>query len=194
MVLVDTEASVNRSAELQARFKSLLAQVNSSPEDQAAALDYPSTYEVGLRHPLTGALALLRDDGAAELSAGPAANLLVDGPAGQVTMAGTNIALAAQNLHLHAPPGGLWIGFQRLNPWWQSLPNDPNFLWRTAPIVQNFPGSLAATPFVAGLPQEGQYNVSLSELLQAQPLFGPNEMLLVTSRKLATLLHSVLRL
>lgn len=195
MAAPPNESTSSAGEQIGKQMRAILENAVQNPARAAQELNYPSGYEVGLRHPNTGGFLLARDDGAVEMSAGPTTRVLVDGPGGQVTVSAPSTVLAGGDLHLHAAPGRLWFGFQRFNPWYQSLPQDPLWKWR-APVVQRYPESLVsgnANVILAGVPKEGQYHVPLSSLFMAMPLFGPNEQTLLMAKRLAQIMQGVVR-
>jgi hypothetical protein len=164
-----------------------------------------SGFEVGLRHPYTASHTLLRDDGVVETSTGPVA-LIMDPNNAQATIKAPTISLDAQYLHFHVPPGGLYFGYQRLNPFWLSPPIDPTqrWLWQAAPIVQSYPGSLLVNS--AGLPNLyltaspehfvelallGITPVPFSSIFQAMPLFTYNEEYTLLIQNLGSFLNQL---
>ena len=161
--------------------------------ERAREQEFPSGYEPGMRHSRSGAYTMMRDDGIAELGSGPNAAVLADGPNQQVTVKGNAISLNGRYIHLHAPPGGLYFGYQRFNPFWQSLPGDIISPFWKAPLISRAPGSwelLSRIPFLTGT-VSSPTPVFLGEFLQTIPLFGPNEQLLVISRNIASLIRSL---
>jgi hypothetical protein len=179
---------------LRQQFRQLQALLDQDPAELARGLDYPTSWESGVTHPFLPVHFLCRDDGVAEMTSGPDTSVTVDGNQRQVTLQGGQVALSAQDLHLHAPPGGLWFGYQRFDPlgWWteEELWGDPTRSTWNGPLVLNGIESLFRLEtelFVGGTPQAGQYNVRLADLLHPQPLLGPNEWLRIMYAKLRDL-------
>lgn len=186
---------------LRALAESIQKLLLKGPQERARELDQPSGFETGLRHPEGGGYLLLRDQGIAELGESGAAVLMLDGPQSQATLRAAGIALEAEALHLHGQE--LYWGWHRFNDWWTDHPapgagelspvgmTDPLLLWRAAVVPRGGPLAFEAMlrlPFVAGVPQAGQYNQTLAEYLELQPLFGANEELVHMLRHLADLL------
>ena len=183
----------------QQYFQALKRQLQKTPAEVAKEMDYPSAWESGVTHPLGSCHFLCRDDGVAEMSAGPSSSITVDPAQRQITLEAEKIALTGNDVHLHSGPMGLWFGFQRFDPmmWWAQNPvvNDPTrHLWN-GPLVLNDPSALAflngSPPFdlVAGTPDFtiGQYNVALSTIMHPQPLLGPSEWLRIITHKMKSL-------
>lgn len=179
---------------LLSAFENLKKKAAQNPEEKAKELNFPSGGEVGFSHPENSATVLCRDDGVVELSSGPSTNITVDPRTNQVTIKGAAISLQGEYLHLHAPAGRLYFGFQRFNPHWLDTSPIPNFnpasLILKSPVVFN---SLSAvsTPVLTGTPAPGQVPVPLGAFFLPVPLFGPNEQLLILSKTISSLIKNV---
>jgi hypothetical protein len=175
-------------------FKQLKIELKVDIKKRAQEREFASGFEAGVRHPNSGAYALVRDDGVAELASGPGAAVTVDGSSSIVTAKGNAIALKARYLHLQTPPGGLYFGYQRFNPYWLSKGSVPDLnpasILLRSPLVFNSLTSVGF-PLLTGLPQPGQSVVTLGSLLLPIPLFGPNEQLLIMARNLGELMKSL---
>jgi hypothetical protein len=193
-------------------FRELILRVKGeTPQKRAEAKNYPSGYEVGLRHPDTSAHVLLGDNGMVDLKAS-AARLLLQKSNGTAFLEGSAVSLTGKDIHLHADR--LWVhGWQQFDPlgMWHSPvappPGDLTWTWRFAPLVGNSAELLAALlsmPFVVGDPAQpqytrpgpggpahppgsGQHTAYLSSMLHPQPLFGPNRQMEMLFKHLAAL-------
>lgn len=179
---------------LMSTFEKLKKKTAVNPEQKAKEQNFPSGVEVGFSHPENSAYILCRDDGVVDIGSGPSAKVVVDPRNSQVTVKGSALSLQGQYVHLHAPPGRIYFGFQRFNPYWQStspIPDlNPASIILKSPIVFNSLGAVT-TPILTGTPAPGQVPVPLGSFFLPVPLFGPNEQLLILSRNLASLLKSV---
>jgi hypothetical protein len=196
---------------LRALIDEARAALTRKPEARAQELNRPSGHEPGLRHRHNGGHVLCRDDAVVELSSGPGAAVLVDGPAQSVTAQGAAVQLVGERVAIQAPPGGFYVGYQRLNPYWFSQPLDPTFLLK-APLVPLTPASMTAAWVVttAGVPGAVPltalgvtgpepvtaagvpvFAAPVAAFFQAVPLFGPNEQLLLLAQNLGQMLQSL---
>lgn len=173
-------------------FKQLKIELKVDIKKRAQEREFASGFEAGVRHPNSGAYALVRDDGVAELASGPGAAVTADGASNIVTVKGNAIALKAQHLHLQAE--NLYFGYQRFNPYWLSRGAAPDLnpasILLRSPVVFDSPTSIGF-PLLTGLPAAGQSVVTLGSLLLPIPLFGPNEQLLIMARNLGELMKSL---
>jgi hypothetical protein len=184
-------------------FAAIKKELEVTPTQRARELDFPSGYEPGLCHPDHHSHVLCRDDQVVEIAGGPSATVLADGSDGHVSVKGTSVTLEAQYLHLHAPAGGLYFGYQRFNPYWLSSPGpeqfDPVSILRKSPLTLSNPleilGPLhiltAEAALNPALIAQGVIPRPLVSLFTPVPLFGPNEQLLILSRNLVELIKNV---
>lgn len=188
---------------VQSIFAAIKRELAVTPKQRAAELTFPSGYEPGLCHPDHHSHVLCRDDQVVELAGGPNAMVMADGADGHVSVKGTSISLEAQHLHLHAPAGGIYFGWQRFNPYWLSSPGpeqfDPVSIIRKAPLTLTNPADLLGTTQILTaevtvsptLLAQGVIPRPLASLFTPVPLFGPNEQLLVLGRNLVELMKSL---
>jgi hypothetical protein len=178
---------------LQNLLRQIRAELEIDLAERARERDYPSGLEPGFKHPQAGGYMLVRDDAVTEMGNGPNTAVIADGANQQVTVKANAISLHSRYLHFHTEPNGLYFGYQRLNPFWFSLPGDLVSPFWKAPIIPLAPGmweTLATIPFLTGS-ITSPVPVFLSNFLRPMPLFGPNEQLLILSRNLAQMMRSL---
>jgi hypothetical protein len=196
--------------------KNLIRQIKTelkvTPKQKVEQLKRPSGHEYGFRHG-NGPFFLVRDDSVIEANAGNETYVTVDGPGQNVTVKSSAITLEGRTIQFLAPPGEIYFGYQRLNPFWLT-PNPLDVIspFAKAPLVQRFPGSLGQTrieglnvpglgplpiataTFLTGTPAPGQTLVPLDNFIRPEPLFGLNEQLLILHRNLGEMITSLAEL
>jgi hypothetical protein len=221
---------------LRAFFKQMKKELTTSPRQRAEQLDFPTGTETGLRHPVNGTYMLLRDDYVAEVGAGTAAKVVLDGANQQATVRATAVSVEGQFIHLHAPPGNVYLGYRAFNPYWYTASVftnlgsaigasiggttgegigrnigedvdrggggiigavDPAGRFTPTALTETIPNVslelLSRLPIVVGAPQLGQANILLGQYLKAEPIFGPDEQLVILSTNLSHLIKSLSR-
>jgi hypothetical protein len=178
--------------------KSLINQIKTelkvTPKQKVEQLKRPSGHEYGFRHG-NGPFILVRDDSVIEANGGNETYVTVDGPGQNITLKSSAITLEGRAIQFLTPPGGIYFGYQRLNPFWLTVnPLDVISPLVKAPLIQNAPGSLAGAVFLTGTPAPGQVPVPLANFIRPEPLFGFNEQLLILSRNLGETLKSLVEL
>ncbi|HYT45894.1 MAG TPA: hypothetical protein VEP90_26440 [Methylomirabilota bacterium] len=189
---------------------SIKVQINKTPQQLAQELIHPSGFEYGFRHD-NGAFSLIRDDKVIEHNAGNGTSLVVDGPGQTVGVKATGITLDSNTVQFKVPKGGLFFGYQPLNPFW--LTDNPiDFIspFIKAPLYSKVPVSpipggpgpldlifVSPTPTLVvlssplGGPGVATGLIPLSTYLSAQPLFGINQQLLTMARNIGEVIRNL---
>lgn len=184
--------------------KSIKIQISKTPQQIAEELNNASGFEYGLRHD-NGHFALLRDDNVIEMNAGNGVSVTADGLGQLVSIESPAVSISAQSIQLQAPTNGYFFGYQAINPYWFTTnPLDLITPFSKAPLVPKIPlnglilstlyVSPVPTPAVVGPPTGGGVVtglVPLSQFLETQPLFTPNQQVLIMAKSIGEIMKNV---
>ena len=186
------------------------SELNKTPQAIAQELVNASGYELGMRH-TNGAFMLVRDDRVVEMNPGNGVSILADGGGQTVDINANGTTITSNSLQLRVPSSSFYFNYQALNPFW--LTNNPlDFIspFIKSPLYPKLPmPTIAGAPspldaiFVSPTPTLPVISspfggpgvvtgfVPLSTYLNAAPLFGINQQLLILSRNIGEVIKNL---